>query len=787
CEHPIIAETAVVGYPHEVKGEGIYSFVVLKENANFEADLVASELKSIVRKKLTGYAAPDIVQICPALPKTRSGKILRRILRKVATGEYENLGDISTLADPSVVEAIVKGPRKPLLPQSTRVGNVVDLQIRMEPIERIQVPQTSCSGEVQLRERNKKQTRHCLEAFLDEFDYVFDNIDFEPSLGNSSTVNIPPPSTNLVGSASNSPVTTYLLANQLQFDFNFNQMVNQPDYLLDDIGGGSIPLIIFLIQWLTQRWRALNFFKRLGIPGPEPSFITGNIYAARWSEDNLAECIGKWRKEHGDAFGYYWGTVPHVMLSDLDLVKQVLVSDFNSYRNRNNQLALQFPEFALALQGLKDEEWKQVRSILTPVFTLAKMKHLSKYMAECVERMREVLEDSRKKDESINIHELFARFTSEIISMTALATETHPIKNPFDWFYVNVSKMFQGSMNFPTMLAVYFPLIEPIIAYLTPFTPFGRIKGSIRKKLTSEIARRKTWKPTIPDLVQLMLEARESDKEKLTFYLSDNHVIASSIFVLLGGYETTSNALAYTTYCLALFPDIQEKLYEEIREFFPLNFYLSDNHVIASSIFVLLGGYESTSNALAYTTYCLALFPDKQEKLYEEIREFFPDGKVDLGRIHHIKYLDQVINEALRIFPPSPSFRREVTVDEAQLGPYKLPRDTVIEINVFGIHHDPKIWPDPWKFDPSRFELDNKLKQHPMAWLPFGAGPRNCIGTRFALNEMKICLAKLMLQYRFVPSDKTESFPPKLDMLPAARVEPRHGLWIKLEKRDEVC
>ncbi|XP_065557343.1 acetyl-coenzyme A synthetase 2-like, mitochondrial isoform X2 [Artemia franciscana] len=159
CEHPIIAETAVVGYPHEVKGEGIYSFVVLKENANFEADLVASELKSIVRKKLTGYAAPDIVQICPALPKTRSGKILRRILRKVATGEYENLGDISTLADPSVVEAIVKGPRKPLLPQSTRVGNVVDLQIRMEPIERIQVPQTSCSGEVQLRERNKKQTR----------------------------------------------------------------------------------------------------------------------------------------------------------------------------------------------------------------------------------------------------------------------------------------------------------------------------------------------------------------------------------------------------------------------------------------------------------------------------------------------------------------------------------------------------------------------------------------------------------------------------------------------------
>ncbi|KAK2712312.1 cytochrome P450 3A9-like [Artemia franciscana] len=444
-------------------------------------------------------------------------------------------------------------------------------------------------------------------------------------------------------------------------------------------------LVIYLMLWLTQRWRDLNFFKRLGIPGPEPSFITGNIFAARWSMDNVGECISKWRKEYGDAFGYYWGTVPHIMLSDLDLVKEVLVSDFNSYRNRNNQLSTQYPEFSMALQGLKDEEWKQVRSILTPVFTLSKMKHLSKFMADCTERLREVLENSREKNESINIHELFARFTSEIISMTALATETHPIKNPLDWFYVNVTKMFQGTMNSVTMLAIYFPLIGPLIAYLTPFTPFGRIKGSIRKKLVSEISRRKTWRPSIPDLVQLMLEARESDKEKLTFYLSDNHVIASSIFVLLGGYETTSNALAYTAYCLAVFPEIQDKLYDEIKE-------------------------------------------------------SFPDGKVDLGRIHHIKYLDQVINETLRIFPPSPSFRREVTVDEAKLGPYRLPRDTVIEINVFGIHHDPNIWPDPWKFDPSRF----------------------------------------------IPSDKTESFPPKLDMLPATRVEPRHGLWIKLEKREDI-
>jgi len=105
--HQVVAEAAVVGYPHDVKGEGIYAYVVLKDGNNPTADLM-KQLADHVRKEIGPIAKPDKIQLSPGLPKTRSGKIMRRILRKIAHGEVENLGDISTLADPSVVDVLVK-------------------------------------------------------------------------------------------------------------------------------------------------------------------------------------------------------------------------------------------------------------------------------------------------------------------------------------------------------------------------------------------------------------------------------------------------------------------------------------------------------------------------------------------------------------------------------------------------------------------------------------------------------------------------------------------------------
>ena len=106
--HDKVAEAAVTPIPHEIKGQGIYAFVTLKAGVERSDDLV-KELKSHVRKEIGPIALPDIIQFADALPKTRSGKIMRRILVKIAAGDGHDLGDTSTLADPSVVETLVKG------------------------------------------------------------------------------------------------------------------------------------------------------------------------------------------------------------------------------------------------------------------------------------------------------------------------------------------------------------------------------------------------------------------------------------------------------------------------------------------------------------------------------------------------------------------------------------------------------------------------------------------------------------------------------------------------------
>ncbi|PIK49636.1 putative acetyl-coenzyme A synthetase 2-like, mitochondrial [Apostichopus japonicus] len=107
-EHGAVAETAVVGFPHDIKGEGVYAYVILKDGITDPEDQIIAELKAMTKKKIAGYAVPEVVLITPGLPKTHSGKNMRRILRKICAGEKESLGDTSTLADPSIVETLIE-------------------------------------------------------------------------------------------------------------------------------------------------------------------------------------------------------------------------------------------------------------------------------------------------------------------------------------------------------------------------------------------------------------------------------------------------------------------------------------------------------------------------------------------------------------------------------------------------------------------------------------------------------------------------------------------------------
>ena len=111
--------------------------------------------------------------------------------------------------------------------------------------------------------------------------------------------------------------------------------------------------------------------------------------------------------------------------------------------------------------------------------------------------------------------------------------------------------------------------------------------------------------------------------------------------------------------------------------------------------------------------------------------------------------------ESLRFYPPVVTFVSRHSPQPTQVGPYSLPAGVNLMAPVWTIHHDPAIWPDPERFEPERFTRENSEGRHPMAWLPFGAGPRNCFGRRFAMLETKMLLVRLLRRFRMEMGEKT--------------------------------
>ena len=184
---------------------------------------------------------------------------------------------------------------------------------------------------------------------------------------------------------------------------------------------------------------------------------------------------------------------------------------------------------------------------------------------------------------------------------------------------------------------------------------------------------------------------------------------------------------------------------------------LSDDEIEAQSVIFLLAGYETSSNTLSFTLYYLAVNPDVQEKLRKEISEALEsNAKKPLYDVaQNIEYLDCVIKESQRLCPPAAQVNRECSEDY-DLNGIHIPAGTEVIIPVYSLHHDPDAWEEPEKFDPERFRGSAKDARHAFQFIPFGAGPRNCIGMRFALLEIKVALVRILMKYKFVQSPETQ-------------------------------
>uniref|UniRef100_A0A914CKK2 Cytochrome P450 n=1 Tax=Acrobeloides nanus TaxID=290746 RepID=A0A914CKK2_9BILA len=178
--------------------------------------------------------------------------------------------------------------------------------------------------------------------------------------------------------------------------------------------------------------------------------------------------------------------------------------------------------------------------------------------------------------------------------------------------------------------------------------------------------------------------------------------------------------------------------------------------------------------------YVLAKLPEIQEKVREEIYEVVGDkddvSYEDLTKLH---YLSQVIQETLRMYPPTARTNRTCT-EEIIIGGIQFKPQFTFSVPVYVIHYDERYYPEPEKFDPDRFLPDEKSKRDPLTYLPFGYGPRNCIGMRFADLEMRMAVVHLIKRFNFTPANDAPDLPVKINTSSLTRTE--QVLYVNAEK-----
>jgi cytochrome P450 len=207
-----------------------------------------------------------------------------------------------------------------------------------------------------------------------------------------------------------------------------------------------------------------------------------------------------------------------------------------------------------------------------------------------------------------------------------------------------------------------------------------------------------------------------------------------------------------------------------------------NDQIAGFSVEFLLAGYDTTSTALSYTSYLLAMNTDVQERLQTEIDEFFeehPEASL-YEAAQKLKYLDMVIQESLRYYSPVPKTQRYCS-KTVTVGNVTIPEGAEIIIPINLIHRSPTYWPDPYKFDPERFTDEAKASRPQLAHMPFGWGPRNCIGLRFALLESKIALMEILRKFSFVRAPETAA---NLQQSHGITSPPKGGVWLKIVARE---
>lgn len=492
--------------------------------------------------------------------------------------------------------------------------------------------------------------------------------------------------------------------------------------------------VIWLASILLNLYERHQKLKEFGVAGPSP--LTSLFRVFLLLDKNFYRSDLPLIQKYGKVFATTQADRVSLFVADVNVLKTLLVRDFNHFLDRANRgtKRIYFSKFLTALEG---QEWKDTRAIMSPTFTSGKMKAMIHLMNDCLKPL--VTRIDRTLGQDIDMKDLFGCFTMDVIARCAFAVETNTHDDVNHPFVVNARKFF----SFPAwkiLLSVFLPAF--IRKYATP--AFGNVEAAnYLAKVSQHVIDERRKKGSLKaenrnynDLIQLMLEASDqqqtdqSSEKTSKKTLTDEEIIGNAILVLVAGFETTASTLTFASHALATNPDVQERVFNEVTQAVRAN-----------------------------------------------------GGKLDYDTLFSLSYLDAVVHETLRMYPPV--IRTERTCSEDYSFNYEgreihLKKGHGISIPIYAVHHMEEYYPEPEKFKPERFLPENKDSQNTYAFLSFVIGPRNCIGMRFALMELKLALATIVSQYRFVKSPRTSD---PLDLSPTTILMNPREVVLKFEKR----
>lgn len=506
---------------------------------------------------------------------------------------------------------------------------------------------------------------------------------------------------------------------------------------------------LLLLIYLYFKYK-FSYWKKRGFPFIQPTNIFGNFKEIILQQTAVGQHfqhmynLGKGKPY----IGFYAFGRPSLLLRDPDLIKLVLVKEFNVFYDRHVYSSKGTDPLGTSnLFMLKGPAWKYLRSKLNPAFTTFRMKQVCSLIEICSNHVTDYLEKTSHLDKPIEVRELMGKYGTDVITSCAFGIESNSLSDPNAEFRQFGRKIIETSVfrSFEFMSMFVLPEASKFMNmkfFSTETSDF------LRKAFWDTVNQREEKNIQRDDFLQLLIQLKNKgrvDEEK-------------------NGLEAEKVNADNDT--------VDQKLFK----------FEGDNLVAQAAIF-FTAGFEAIATNGSFILYHLAMHPEVQEKARAEIHEVLESekGKLTYEALNKMEYLQMVISETLRLFPNLSVLDRVPKRDYVLPGTnLTLEKGTPVYIPLMGLHMDPNIYPNPEKFDPERFSPENIKKRHPFTYLPFGDGPKFCVGKRFGIMAVKTGMISILQNFEVSPCAET---PVPLVLDPKAMIlAPIGGIPLKFNR-----